>query len=424
MFWKRIAQNLKTASHKLLATTFVVVISLSVLSAPALATPEEDLEKVQKQLEEIRKQKEAVQKNIDSQKNLGNQYAQEIAVLKNKIDMLSTQISETELTIQELTLQIGILEQKIDETEEQIVLTEAEIEELQKEVDTQIVAMYMNDKSSSGTYQTFISSSEVDILKLELYHSAINDQLNKLVEELNEKQAQLDLKVKDMEEDKIAVERDKVTVDEQKIALVGDQTELNTQRNVLYAKKQQVDYQLALQRDDLNLLTLEEQKMQAEQRKIEQIIFDRINTIPSGTYVTQGEYIGQQGLTGYTTGYHLHFAVKVNNAYVNPCGQLPSGVFGNCGTAGGSLSWPMSGSMTFTSGYGWRGNSFHYGIDFANHIQNAPVKAAHDGWMFRGFEPCNSANPLCKAGGANYAIICENASNCAAGKKSMYWHLK
>jgi murein DD-endopeptidase MepM/ murein hydrolase activator NlpD len=46
-------------------------------------------------------------------------------------------------------------------------------------------------------------------------------------------------------------------------------------------------------------------------------------TVSQGEYVEQGEVIGYVGLTGYTTGYHLHFEVHRNGVIVNPLSYLP-----------------------------------------------------------------------------------------------------
>jgi murein DD-endopeptidase MepM/ murein hydrolase activator NlpD len=42
-----------------------------------------------------------------------------------------------------------------------------------------------------------------------------------------------------------------------------------------------------------------------------------------GQWVEQGQIVGYVGLTGYTTGYHLHFEVHLNGRHVNPLNYLP-----------------------------------------------------------------------------------------------------
>ena len=40
--------------------------------------------------------------------------------------------------------------------------------------------------------------------------------------------------------------------------------------------------------------------------------------VQEGDSVNAGDTIGYVGLTGNTTGYHLHFSVLLNGSYVNP----------------------------------------------------------------------------------------------------------
>lgn len=46
-------------------------------------------------------------------------------------------------------------------------------------------------------------------------------------------------------------------------------------------------------------------------------------TVTQGEYVQQGEVIGYVGMTGRSTGYHLHFEVHRNGAVVDPLDYLP-----------------------------------------------------------------------------------------------------
>jgi murein DD-endopeptidase MepM/ murein hydrolase activator NlpD len=44
-----------------------------------------------------------------------------------------------------------------------------------------------------------------------------------------------------------------------------------------------------------------------------------------GRAVTKGEVVGYVGMTGRTTGPHLHYEVRVNDKAVNPRRYLPDG---------------------------------------------------------------------------------------------------
>lgn len=46
-------------------------------------------------------------------------------------------------------------------------------------------------------------------------------------------------------------------------------------------------------------------------------------TVSPGQYVNQGDVIGYVGKSGVATGYHLHFGIMYNGAYVNPANYVP-----------------------------------------------------------------------------------------------------
>jgi murein DD-endopeptidase MepM/ murein hydrolase activator NlpD len=45
--------------------------------------------------------------------------------------------------------------------------------------------------------------------------------------------------------------------------------------------------------------------------------------VHAGQYVAKGQIIAYEGMTGYTTGPHLHWAVQLDDAWVNPRLFLP-----------------------------------------------------------------------------------------------------
>jgi murein DD-endopeptidase MepM/ murein hydrolase activator NlpD len=44
--------------------------------------------------------------------------------------------------------------------------------------------------------------------------------------------------------------------------------------------------------------------------------------LQSGQIVARGDLIGYEGSSGWSTGPHLHFEVRVNNVWKNPCNWL------------------------------------------------------------------------------------------------------
>lgn len=421
-------KQMKSASKAFLVTVFSITFVLW-SAFPQLAsalTLEEELVKVQKELEGIRNTKKNLEHNINKEKSLQNQYDQELVNLKNDIDLLANKIDEKKLVIKELELEIEILTNKLDETKSEIGTAEEELGSLEEETNTRLVDIYLSQKTFSELNMIVSPDGQSDLIKFNLYHNSVQDKTNEMVGNLKDKRVQLEAKKTSLEEDRIKVQRDEVQLKEELLSLERDEANLSSTRSAYYSKKQQSVARVQSSSTQIEVLTEEEKDALAQLRKLEQILFNSISSIPNGSPVKQGTIIGQQGCTGHCTGPHTHFAVSKDGATGNPCSYLPSGVASGCGVSDAPLKWPQNAPFQITGWYGNRGYGLHAAIDIANPISNAPVYAAHDGYIVYGVDPCKPGLTAiwgCNPPGGKYAMICEN-KNCNVGFKTLYLHLK
>lgn len=395
------------------------------------ASLQSDLDQVQQRLAEITKQKQDLQKRIKDQKSLQGQYASEINKLQDEVDLLDLQISEKKLKIDELALQIDILADKIEQTESSIIDSEIYIKDLEDETDARLSDMYVEQKVLPADVAIVFTSSSTDgFIKGAQYRKAIQEDINNTLEELNTMQKNLEDEKKHQEEDKVQLEKDKAVLDEEKIALEVDMATYTQQKSYYNSLINKSQGEVKSSESDLSELSKEEQDLQAKLEYLKQQIFKSVGSIPSGSRILAGTILGFEGMTGVATGPHLHFMTSYNGVLGNPCSYLSLKSLRNtiCGVGNPKITiWPMGGTPWLTSGYGWRNGSFHSAVDLASGTGNAPIYAAHDGWIvygndgacswYRGQYPCNGA-------GANYARICENKSNCNQGLQTMYFHLQ
>jgi peptidoglycan hydrolase CwlO-like protein len=419
-------------SNRLIAV-LVIILTFGSLFFPLhqvyAATLQEQLADVRKKMQEIESQKQDLRSEIDKHNKQANSYNSQISSLTAQINLLEADIESTTLKIEELNLSIRQLGEEIETSQALISQTQFDIESLDIEVKERIAGMYLD-------YKTGIEVAEVDagidtenMFKKTQYKSALVDKTRELVVELDAKEKSLADAKAQLDEKNIQLQRDKTIMNEEKLSMDSKRAELSQQRNSFYEMQEQALREGKAVQNQYNAASAAEAKARAEAQQIEKAIIDSQPTVPDGTFVRAGTRIGYQGMTGIATGPHLHFSVRVNGQSVNPCSKLGSGPIGNCRGDGSFPFWPLAGTQYYTSSYGNRCYNhngvqrctFHDGIDLASTTPNAPIFAAHDGWMKRGFEACSGY--LCNGGGTKYVVICQNKNNCNSGLKSSYLHL-
>ncbi len=416
---------------KLFFTLIILISSIGLIASPVIAGKDEDrLEELQRQLAEIRKQQQDLNSQIEQEKNKVNQYGDEVIALNQEIRKLQLIVQEKQLVIDELDLKINILNNQIEETIEKISKTEKNITKLEEETDQRLANMYLDIKSFNNSISmVFASDGTSDFIKDGLYREALQEETNEKLEKLAREKENLKKDKKQLEQDKVQIEEDKELLEQEKVALESNKTVLAQKRNKFEQLKRNAATAAQAMEVEYNNLSDEEKRLQAELELLKQRIFNQVGSIPNGTFVLAGTIIGYEGNTGVSTGAHLHFGVKLNGQWNNPCSLLPYKQLANttCGTSSNQIpEWPEHGTPWLTSGYRTSYRPNHNAIDISSG-GDVPIYATHDGWITYGNDgACSWYNGIypCHGAGANYAIICEDKNNCNNGLKTLYWHLK
>ncbi|MBL8015149.1 MAG: peptidoglycan DD-metalloendopeptidase family protein [Candidatus Doudnabacteria bacterium] len=413
----------------LLAAFFMFAVAVQPVSISAQTlgiggTLEDQLAQIEKDLEKLKKDKQYLQSQINSQAGQVGAYYGEIGKLRGEMENLQIEIAELDLQIKELNINIELLDKEIAETEEQIKENEVTVEVLEVETTSRITSDYMDYRARGRTNVEFLPSTNPNTyFKDSQYKSIIQTETNRSLDSLVALRQQLQEDKETLDENRVNIARQKAMVDEQYAQLDREREELKTKidsyNSAIYVAQSRINnaqYTLGAYSD-------QEAKKLAQAEMLRQQIFNSFSSIPAGQYVVRGTQIGRQGNTGWSTGPHLHFSVSLNGLLQNPCNFLPGGFVEGCG-GNGALAAPMSGTYYFTSAFysgyngdlrcipGW-GCMAHPAIDVANSIWNAPIYAAHDGWLIKGVDEY----------GALYIVICQDKGNCNSGYKTGYWHL-
>lgn len=384
-------------------------------------TLQEQLDELNKQLENIQKEKDNLQSQLDQDSYIISGYNEQLSRLFAEADLYNKQVEELNLQVKQIELQIDSLNQDIESRKLDIKNTENTIVGLEEESQARIKDNYFNFRlyRSTDSATTMFNLTNINtFFKTSQYKEIIQSGTNDVMIELaNVKQSLQDQKIA-LDTKLLEVNKEKELLDVKKADLAKRKEEADIKINAYLAEVNALQQGVNQTSVKLYAFSEEENQTRAQANKIQQEILNSYVPANDGQYVVSGTYIGKQGCTGLCTGAHLHFMVYVNNQLQSPCGYLKSGVLDGCG--GGSLDWPIKGSIQYTSGYGqrcfWWGSSMycdnHTGIDLVGSPWNAPIFAAHDGYVHKFWND---------GYGAMYIILCQNRD--CSGLKTGYWHL-
>ncbi len=355
--------------------------------------------------------------------------------LANEIEYMNSQISLTELKIQNSIAKISKTEKEIQKLAGDIEDLKARILKLEKSIDYQkdVLSARIRERYKSRDENTMVVlfgsvTLETMVQKVE-YLKAMERYDNKLLVEMGDTKTRYDMQ-------KNLFEQKKDEEEKLKTQLLNEKANLDTYKGNLVDQQEEKKRLLEVTQND----ETKYQNLLAEaQRELNQIVGAAgalVNT--ESRSVKKGERIGIQGNTGYSFGAHLHFGVyryssleEINgwnwyySEYVDPLKKLESKtVYWNtgCESAGnrkvgkGDWEWPMS-NPTVSQGFGvtcWSSSLYggkpHPALDMYG-PSNSSVYAVDDGDAYF----CRN----CLGDGGNGVFIFHDDDY-----MTVYWHLK
>lgn len=332
-------------------------------------------ERVQDQINAIDQQIQASRDEIERLEGVADNLQQAIRTIQSEETAMTLEIRRSELQKEKLDLDIAATEERIEQNQDVFGDTVADI--------------YVEDNLSE--IELLASSSTIgDYLDRQEYRASLRDQVQGSIRDIRDAQRLLVTQLEEVEEtlEQLRSQRSQL------VATREDQTRLLRETQGQEQRYRQLISNMESERD-------------AALSALDNLQIEDMPVAPEGG-IRAGGGVGRVGSTGFSTGPHLHFEVRVNGQVTDPGPYLARE--GWLQPAGGPIS----------QGYGnvssWYTSGAHPGIDYAP-AAGSPIRAAYDGVLYRG---CTSDLLNISGNAYGYMAIIDHGD----GLTSIYAHMQ
>jgi len=332
-------KNILIGAKKAFALFALFLMTFLAVPSTTHATLQDDLNEVNEQINDAKDELSG----IKAEKN----------TLQGQVNAFNKEISNIEYQISLTNRKISLLNTQITQTEKEIKQAELDLEKARLQLSEIIKAMYEDGQLStlevvakSNSFSEYVNRSEY----MEQMQVKVKENADKVVALKN----QLETKKSQLESGK-----------QEAVSLKSEQL---GQRAEISASKSAKDNLLAITKgNEAEYLALVK-NLQQERERIEAEIWSNSGGWVSMGKVEQGDLIGYQGNSGWSTGPHLHFEIRpTTRTFVNPMSYIGNGTWGH----------PIPGAR-ITCVYGNSCYSGHTGTDFSRYL-GAPIYASAAG---------------------------------------------